>query len=1322
MTVFRKGLIEKELASFEPGKFQEFMLKFLPLYEPKYGGIIVNGGTIYGKTRLGTPDLIKTLSDGKQIVCECGTEQNYWNFSHASLDLQTCKSIKDAIKCIKSVAKLEEVILASSSSIPPSRGTAKSSIISYLKTKTKAQITILSARDIASWLDSNSEKKSVRCIIEYFFNEAAENITLRRKNKKLEEGLKLIGKYFPIDLIVGELLRKFGDDTDYKTLECELFEVENFSVEIPKKFDGIKRYDKYLSSKDHLLKGVTELTGVPLIGKTTLCIEKIITENMPYRWLDTPVIEDEHRKFIDHMKYVILSFFTSKEEALIQANNGIFDLSELESTATNQKLLIVIDNAHLLSGSYLKEINPIIKKIKNNSSLKSSLSIIFITNKQIKTIVSGIDKLIVAPQWSEDELEKLLAQKKVFIGDERKGEYLNYLHDFSGGHPMWALALARKYPSRKSLISQAIKRPNILDKELPNEIQEILYEVLESSDQQNFVQRLSMLYHRADVDLMDSLRTKIIPNIKYSVHNLYRQIGPAIIDGNPDQGLEINHSFKAVAKKRISKSEIELVYKLASENLFRVKSDCKIYADKYLMGIEYASKAHQFEKAIGSAIFLLNRIYRSENLNKDQLGFFLKRVDIFIHMSLKNLESNNSELELLMRYYMAQGYLILNDREKASRYLCPISIQRIADAATKNDDGATQKFIFVIRSIQMLMLDYSENPNYIIKNYMEMLDAQSIPSPQKILQAFHIPFAQMTIEKLRTLDFSFIMSSLYKHRANGMFSFASSIGSLAAKDESVHTLLISKDENKMLLTDKVFNFLFEMVSLSNSEKDSRALEAAINARNILQENGDNDSILGPEFFHILGNIYFNIGRKKKALENFQVSNKLFNSCDVGYSLEGVNYLKMGFSSSSPREIVKHLRKSIEINSKDGYFEDVGRALGALGIFYLENGNYKKVIDISGELIDLYYTAKKHKVRACLRVLFGKLYIYSEYAFRLSEEELQKADNIKFESFLNIVRTDVIRYGIGSCFKILGDFAKKHISASNARELYKKCINLNAQDKSEKNKIDCDILLDAWEGFFALSTFQDFKESELRELFTDIIKGYSIQHNQYDRFFWDKIFKIFEDRAQENSYKWGPVLLKLIDIVREELGEVSNEIIPNWDLMIKLQEGRAQYFIGNKRDAFTRLKEVSACAERSQGWDIVCNTQFILSFSLEEFHTVETFGESCYKLLLSIEKSKASDEALGNFGTNLFKICSNLNYKSIRASELKINEYLLKGAKVLLQNNFSEEKAAPVMISLLADLYQHSERYQDKLDPLMKLPEEIEHILEVKPRDDNAQRE
>ena len=149
-----RNLLSNTIKAMEQGEFQDFCLDFLPLYHDKYKGLKRHGTTPEGKTRKGTPDLIKTFDNGKQIAAQQGTEKTYWSFK----EFVESKPAKDINSCIKGLSDLEEIVLLSNQEIPTNRANVESEIINNAKKITEATITIFSISNFEEEINNNLGK------------------------------------------------------------------------------------------------------------------------------------------------------------------------------------------------------------------------------------------------------------------------------------------------------------------------------------------------------------------------------------------------------------------------------------------------------------------------------------------------------------------------------------------------------------------------------------------------------------------------------------------------------------------------------------------------------------------------------------------------------------------------------------------------------------------------------------------------------------------------------------------------------------------------------------------------------------------------------------------------------------------------------------------------------------------------------------------------------------------------------------------------------------------------------------------------------------
>src|SRR5574341_159296 len=245
MTTFQRGLIEKKIQEMEPGCFQELALRFLPLCDSKYVGIIRNGQNEFGKPRPGVPDLIKILDSGEQIGCECGTEKDYWIPPADSKNFPKWKPIEDAEKFLERMVRPIEIILTCNRPIPPKHPNVKTLIIDHLSKQSSCLVKPLSSADISSWIEGNLKKDEVCELAIEYFPEAVKTEKLQMEKATLESAIYHAGKLgFPIKDIL-QIIKSSGI-TDADVLEqrivTEIFGNEKrFSMELSGTFTGIKR-------------------------------------------------------------------------------------------------------------------------------------------------------------------------------------------------------------------------------------------------------------------------------------------------------------------------------------------------------------------------------------------------------------------------------------------------------------------------------------------------------------------------------------------------------------------------------------------------------------------------------------------------------------------------------------------------------------------------------------------------------------------------------------------------------------------------------------------------------------------------------------------------------------------------------------------------------------------------------------------------------------------------------------------------------------------------------------------------------------------------
>ena len=181
MSEVYRVLVEQSLETMEGGRFQDFCLEFLPVYNARFEGLSRVGHTAGGKTRPGTPDLLKTDASG-QIAVQCGTDQDYWSTEGT---VEGSKPHVDGMKCIEALDRPVEIVLISNRETPPRTPNIKSAIVTTLRRFTAAEITLLGREDLSQFLITHLEDARVGRLMVKFCPTAAGALETHHEAKQL---------------------------------------------------------------------------------------------------------------------------------------------------------------------------------------------------------------------------------------------------------------------------------------------------------------------------------------------------------------------------------------------------------------------------------------------------------------------------------------------------------------------------------------------------------------------------------------------------------------------------------------------------------------------------------------------------------------------------------------------------------------------------------------------------------------------------------------------------------------------------------------------------------------------------------------------------------------------------------------------------------------------------------------------------------------------------------------------------------------------------------------------------------------------------------
>ncbi len=395
MTNVFRALIESTLQTLEAGAFQDFALEFLPLLDPRFKGLARFGHTAAGKTRAGTPDLLKTdPATGAQIAVQCGTDADYWSQKEPATRI---KPVKDALKCIEALINLSEIVLISNRPVPTSAPDVRSDIIGHLRRPhTAAPVTLLSLEDVGQFLATSLHALALKPLIQRYFPEVAAAVVPPGEATRYRIAIS-VSQQRPVDAatlfrVVDEAVHTLPDVN--KAREYVVERLDQFArcrLSAPPPFAGLRRESVASLPLATPFGKVWLLVGVPKIGKTSV-LQQLMSHYPPseVRWFDVPLDADDcAEEIIAELKHTFTAGVVPPSRPTVAGEPG-------ESPESFPRTLFVIDNAHHLSSRGLRRLAEGLQSVRRGPSFLQS-TCIFVSTMALPLVTPVIDSVVLAP-------------------------------------------------------------------------------------------------------------------------------------------------------------------------------------------------------------------------------------------------------------------------------------------------------------------------------------------------------------------------------------------------------------------------------------------------------------------------------------------------------------------------------------------------------------------------------------------------------------------------------------------------------------------------------------------------------------------------------------------------------------------------------------------------------------------------------------------------------------------------------------------------------------------------------------------------------------
>lgn len=1299
MTVLHRGLIETELQNLmEAGRFQGFMLTFLPLYDPKYIGIHRHGGTPYDKPRMGVPDLIKDFPNGDQIFCECSTDKNYWDQSG---DSSNWKPIQDGIKCFERSNKLIEVILATNQPVPVNSQNAKSIIKDLLKPKApgNCEINIFSSEEITIFIANNLTNAKFETLLEEFFPHVFKEIKSQQEKEILRKAMQFADAY---NLKSGEVLNILNSlgfnciDSAEEMIITKLYGDESrFARILNIEFQGVPRYNIH----DEILKApfgkVIQLIGGPKVGKTTLGEELVISNKLNYSWFDVPVEDNLLDQCVEVIQIKLLSFFWSKADVVKCVRDGrINSLSTKEVNLKEEKICLVIDNAGRFKIDHLKRIDNTLSLLKSKGFLEN-ISVMFISNTDLNNTMQLVINTVAIQHWSKSEIELLIAQQNILITDPESNAYLELLQLKSKGHPLLALVLVKKYPT----IERLFNAPPIEDADLIKEIKSILYRdiLANNPDKENFVQRLSLLDSKHDIDVLESLR-EVEPTISKSISNLCDEIGFSVLEGAIETGVMVSPIFAEVAKNKISEPEKIKTYRSVAKVLLKPNGEV-FDAEKILSGILYLIKGKAIGRAVWWAVFLLTKLY-SDKISDEARKYILNRLISLLVIMLPTGEIDYYVV-CMFRFLLASHYLKMREYEVAIELLEQIDLGALEEFEKEKADMVPNMKMFRagIIGFQSTLLKYARNPAQIINNYIDFFQEQPTYYDYKFdADALLEMLIFVPKEKYAKLDFIIISNYSYETALPKLMKLATHVG-LESRDDYEYLKNLKSVESGA----KIFQAIALSSAIWNADttKNVEAMALIEDIEPLLV--GFKENQLGPFYYQHKGDLLYSLGRFKEAADAYQVSCSLEKENNV---VLGWNHYKMGLALCDQPIAEEHFLQAKDYFLKVNEYRTASCAIGALAAFYIKRGKYDKAFDLAMLIADWFYDEQRAEVGTALRLLLAQIKrTMAEIEKQPIPAHLQALEvNPRLYNFNDNIKLKEVG-GMVSYF-VISDLAK--IVKDQNKEIYalKKAIFAKISDNN------FNLISVIWHKYFSMVDIKDIDEAEIYSLLSNIIPYQPKPGDKREQFFLYYLFRPFEERTFSSSGSWASIFLKMAESVEILTDKIDAELSKRWQPYIYFAKGYALFYMQEYFRAYTLLKEAATIAMKDGNWLIGEFALRIINFNLiRSSKSMHERAKLQYDYLLCLKNQDHTSEKIQKLGEDLLKFWSGVSWQALNDLDIRVDLYLLKSAYFLKEKGFTPKEAAPIMLKLLLEVFHDKD--QAFLPVMIKeMPQEFSWLFKM----------
>jgi len=1271
--VFRT-LIEQSLETMEGGRFQDFCLEFLPVYDSRFEGLSRVGHTAGGKTRPGTPDLLKTDASGQTGV-QCGTEEDYWPPEDA---IEGSKPYEDGRKCMRVLEQPVEIVLVSNRATPARTPNVKLAIMKALQASTGVQITLLGREDLSQFLITRFEERRVRRLITKFCPEVAGALEASEDAESLRV-LHAVAETRSVDLravlpIVSEVMASAPSvqaATGYvlerldELNRCRLPALPTFAGVVRSSVAGLPLATPYGK--------VWVLTGVPKVGKTNVVVQLAMAwGDFAVRWFECPLSDAE--ECAEEIAAELVRVVLPQEAAtpLLWSPTKL-DAALAGAKPSNPPTVIVVDDADRLSPTGLHRLGEALKLLRRHGLL-AELACVFIAARRLGPLQSAVDETITAPAWTAEELGLLLDHRGLPWDRELPEEYLDLLAGRSGGHPLLALVLARRYVSLPQLLLSVLDgAPGLADEDLSREAQELLYEdLLTNADMQNFVQRLSVLLERTPTDVLEVLRTEVAPPIATSTGVLLNRLRPSVIEGSTENGFQVAFVFREVAKRMISPTEAQAVYRAAAGRLLSPQGRTLV-ADRTCTGVVYAVLGGDIDRGIFWTTILLTRAL-DQGLPNSMVAALLIRLGVMSALRPPDDRSGRVSHTVMLLTF-SQAYGRIGQHEKAVDVLSQVNAEDVADDDPRHlrDELPQLRLLVAVTRATNLLLARRDGARSVVES-LDPTEFAAVPRKQwRIALETLAEIVQregLSERTPRTLRAAIEQIDVSDRRSRtGALRVAVAVGFAASKPEAVTPVFAE------CFPENVLGGLLEHVArgvLSIERGDGhggrQSLEAAMAVARAQEWTR------GAFWSDLQGHL----GDAARLAGDDTVAVAAYTESRAAGNASSFMWVWSSWRLGLLREDVDALADAARGFGTLGLTAMWARALGARGAILLRSGHELSGLQCFTDILEAHYGRRDMSAGPATTVALAQLARH-----RAQRESRPIADDDPMFPVLGPTSYDLVtgaaapRAGPVVAFFMLSESFKGAGSGPEARRFLKR-----AADVAPENETDRILQPLALSTLIGVLGSSEADRAEIRHYFQQFLT--MPREAERDAVFARIMFA--QDDGLPEAADGARRLETLVMGLDQGLADAQTAS-PFWEAEVLCGRARVSQRRRDDRGQIVQLwDQAMGKAIASQNWRVMLKAGLALGFEFaEHIRSFRQLARCQFECLRGAELGEVPVEFLGH---NLFRQWSHLDYRVLSERDLETKRMLMDTAHEMVRAGTPESNAGPAMVLLLARLHQH----------------------------------